>query len=312
MGKKIRVAVIGAGYLGRLHAEKYARIDGAELVGVADTDVERAREVAASNGTAACASHKDLFGRVDAVSIVTPTESHARIGLDFLSKGVDVLMEKPIAVTVKGAARLVAEARRTKAVLQVGHLERFNAAVARLRGMVKKPVYIETQRLAPFPNRGTDVSVALDLMIHDIDIVLSMVKSPVKSIEAVAMPVVSGMADFANARVAFKNGCVANLTASRAARDRVRTLHLFQEGENIKIDYIAQSLVVSRKAGFDAGGKVAFEEVALEKSDSLLEELKAFVESSSRRTKPAVSGTDGMKALELAHMIQAAAKRRRR
>ncbi len=312
MRKKIRVAVIGVGYLGKLHAEKYARIDGAELVGVVDADIVRANEVAASLGTRAYANHADLLGKVDAVSIVTPTESHCRIGLDFLSRGVDTLVEKPIAVTIKDAERLIKEAKRTKSVLQVGHLERFNAAVAGLGQRLKKPLYIETRRLAPFPNRGTDVDVILDLMIHDIDIALNIARSPVRSIEAVAIPVVSDKADFANARVVFRNGCVANLTASRASKERVRNLLLFQDGENIKVDYINQSLTVSRGAGREAAGeKVVFEEAPIVKSDSLLEELKAFVASSAERTPPAVSGTDGLKALELARMIQTAAKRRR-
>lgn len=311
MRKKIRVAVIGVGYLGKLHAEKYSRIEGAELVGVVDADSVRAKEIADSLGVRAYSNHADLIGKVDAVSIVTPTESHFSIGMDFLSRGVDTLVEKPIAFTIKEAERLVKEAKRTKTILQVGHLERFNAAVAGLAGLVKKPIYIETRRLAPFPNRSTDVDVILDLMIHDIDIVLNITRSPVKSVEAAAMPVVSDKADFANARVVFKNGCVANLTASRASKDRVRTLHLFQDGGNMKVDYINQSLTVSRGAGSAEGEKVVFEEAAIVKSDSLLEELKAFVSSSAERTAAAVSGTDGLKALQLANMIQAAAKRRR-
>ncbi len=311
MRKKIRAAVIGVGYLGKLHAEKYSRIERAELVGVVDADPARAREIADSLGVRAYANHADLIGKVDAVSIVTPTESHFSIGMDFLSRGVDTLVEKPIAATVKEAERLVKEAKRTKAILQVGHLERFNAAVAGLNKLVKKPRYIETRRLAPFPNRSTDVDVILDLMIHDIDIVLNIAKSTILTVEASAVPVVSDRADFANARVVFKNGCVANLTASRASKDRVRTLHLFQDnGENLKVDYINQTLTVSRGTGNAEGEKVAFEEAAIVKSDSLLEELKAFVECCAERTAPAVSGTDGLNALQLANLIQSVAKKR--
>jgi predicted dehydrogenase len=311
MRKKIRVAVIGVGYLGKLHAEKYTKIEGAELVGVVDADLERAKEIASSLGVRAYANHADLIGKVDAVSIVTPTESHCRIGLDFLSRGIDALVEKPIAATITEAERLVKEAKKTKTVLQIGHLERFNAAVVGLSKLVKKPRYIETRRLAPFPNRSTDVDVVLDLMIHDIDIVLNIAKSAVMYVEASAVPVVSDKADFANARVVFKNGCVANLTASRASKDRVRTLHLFQDnGENLKVDYIDQTLTVSRGTGKAEGEKVAFEEAAIVKSDSLLEELKAFVECSADRTTPPVSGTDGLNALQLANLIQATAKKR--
>jgi len=310
MRKKIRVAVIGVGYLGKLHAEKYSKIEEAELVGVVDADLNRAKEIADSLGVRAYANHADLIGKVDAVSIVTPTESHCSIGLDFLSRGVDTLVEKPIAATVNEAEKLVKEAKRTKTILQVGHLERFNAAVVGLNKLLKKPRYIETRRLAPFPNRSTDVDVILDLMIHDIDMVLNIAKSTVMYVEALAVPVVSDKADFANARVVFKNGCVANLTASRASKDRERTLHLFQDaGENLKVDYINQTLTVSRGTG-NAQEKVVFEEAAIVKSDSLLEELKAFVACSAGRTAPAVSGTDGLEALQLANLIQATAKKR--
>lgn len=308
--KKIRVAVIGVGYLGRLHALKYPMIDEAALVGVTDRDFKRAEEIARETGSRAYADYREFFGRVDAVSIVTPTESHCRIGLDFLSRGVDVMMEKPIAAHSGEAAELIKAAEKSNSVLQVGHLERFNAAVAEANsGRIKDPVYVETQRLAPFPNRGTDVDVILDLMIHDIDIVLDMVKSEIASVEASGMPVISGKLDFANARIKFKSGCTASLTASRVSRDKVRRLNIFQPGSLLAVDYALQQLRVSRIVPDAHGGFSTLVEEApeLEKKDAILEELKAFVRSSSARSAAVVSGQDGKRALEVAEMIQARA-----
>ncbi len=308
--KKIRVAVIGVGYLGRLHALKYPMIEEATLVGVTDTDFKRAEEIAKETGTKAWSDYREFFGRVDAVSIVTPTESHCRIGLDFLRRGVDVMMEKPMAVTPAEARELIKAAEESKAVLQVGHLERFNAALVEANsGRIKDPVYLEAQRLSPFPNRGTDVDVILDLMIHDIDIALDIAKSEVLSVEATGMPVISGKLDFANARIKFKNGCTANLTASRVSKEKVRRLNIFQPGSLMTVDYATQQLSVSNVV-FDAVGgfsTLADEDIRLEKKDAILEELKAFVSSSLQRSAPVVSGHDGMRALEVAEMVQAKA-----
>lgn len=306
--KKIRVAVIGVGYLGRLHALKYPMIDEAALVGVTDRDFKRAQEIAAEVGTRAFADHREFFGRVDAVSIVTPTESHCAIGLDFLSRGVDVMMEKPMAVNSVEAAELIKAAEKSKAVLQVGHLERFNAAVAEANsGRVKDPLYLETHRLSPFPNRGTDVDVILDLMIHDIDIVLDMVKSEVLSVDAFGMPVISPKADFANARLRFKNGATANLTASRVSKDRVRKLSIFQRGSLLTVDYATQQLSVENIVKDATAGlsKLEPEEITLEKKDAILEELKDFLRAVAARSAPLVSGYDGKRALEVAEMVQA-------
>ncbi len=305
--KKIRVAVIGVGYLGRLHALKYPMIEEAALVGVTDTDLKRAEEIAKETGTKAWPDYREFFGRVDAVSVVTPTESHCRIGLDFLRRGVDVMMEKPMAVTPAEARELIKAAEESKAVLQVGHLERFNAALVEANsGRIKDPLYLEAQRVSPFPNRGTDVDVILDLMIHDIDIALDIAKSEVLSVEATGMPVISGKLDFANARIKFKNGCTANLTASRVSKDRVRRLNIFQPGSIMTVDYATQQLSVSNVALDAAGGfsTLVDEDIRLEKKDAILEELKAFVSSSLRRSAPVVSGHDGMRALEVAEMVQ--------
>ncbi|MBI1912342.1 MAG: Gfo/Idh/MocA family oxidoreductase [Deltaproteobacteria bacterium] len=306
--KKSRVAVIGVGYLGKIHAEKYAMIEEAELVGVTDMNFGRAKEIAALTKTTAYPDYKDFFGKVDAVSIVTPTESHCKIGLEFLSKGVDVLMEKPIAVNMDEAEKLVRQAEQSKAVLQVGHLERFNAAIAALEGKIKDPVYIEAFRQSPFPNRSIDVDVVLDLMIHDIDIILSLVKSEVESVEAVGMRIISDKEDIANARLTFKNGCIANINANRAAKERVRKLNIFQPDACMNVDYIGQQLFISKIVpGANGAYATLSDEVPeLAKRDSLLEELKAFLNCSVTRSTPPVSGIDGKKALEVAQRIQEA------
>jgi predicted dehydrogenase len=308
--KKIRVAVIGVGYLGSLHAEKYAGIEGAELVGVADLDGPKAEEVAAKVRTKAYQNHKDLFGRVDAVSIATPTEHHLSVGMDFLSKGIDVLIEKPIAMDTDEARTLISESEKTGAILQVGHLERFNGAVTALDGRVSNPMFIESNRLSPFPDRSTDVDVILDLMIHDIDILLNLVGSEVRSVDAVGIPVVTEKVDIANARIKFANGCVANVTASRVSEERLRTMRLFQADAYISIDFAHQHISVSRTVHATDGGrsKVVKEELDIEKSDSLMEELKAFLKCSATRTTPLVSGTEGLVALEVATRIQDSVK----
>ncbi|MBI5643301.1 MAG: Gfo/Idh/MocA family oxidoreductase [Deltaproteobacteria bacterium] len=304
--KKIRVGVVGVGYLGKLHAEKYALIEDAELVGVTDVNHARAREIASLTGSKAFDSYADLFGKVDAVSIVTPTESHCRIGLEFLGRGIDVLVEKPIANSTKEADALIQEAAKKNAILQVGHLERFNAAYAALSGRVKRPVYLEAHRLSPFPNRSTDVDVVLDVMIHDIDIVLNLAGSEVESVEAAGTPVVSNKVDIANARLRFKNGCVASLTGSRVARSRVRKLEITERDACYTVDFMNQQLFISKLVpGKDGAiGTLADEEIVITKRDSILEELKSFVSSSAERKAPYVSGTDGRSALAVAERIQ--------
>ncbi len=305
--KKIRVGVVGVGYLGRLHAEKYAMIEEAELVGVTDLDLKRAEEIAASVKTRAFRSYKELFGLVDAVSVVTPTESHCPIGLEFLSRGVDVLIEKPIALNISEADSLVNEAGKSGCVLQVGHLERFNAAMAALEGRAARPLLLEARRLSPFPNRSTDVDVVLDVMIHDIDIVLHLAGSEVESVEAAGMPVVSGKTDVASARLRFKNGCAASITASRVAKEKIRKLDIYSEdGAVIAVDFGSQHLSISRPVA--KGGSPVMELVddalTVAKRDSLLEELKSFVMCSASRSAPPVTGEDGRNALRVAGMIQ--------
>lgn len=308
--KKIRVAVIGVGYLGNFHAQKYAKIEGAELVGVTDADMGRANEVAAAVSTKAFASYTELLGKVDAVSIVTPTESHYRIGMEFLQAGADVLVEKPIANSVQEAGELVRAAERAGRILQVGHLERFNGAMSALGERVKNPSYIEAFRLSPFPNRSTDVDVVLDVMIHDIDLVLKLAGSEVEEVEAFGMPIVSDKDDLASARIRFKNGAVANITANRASKERVRKINVYQRDACIAIDYASQSVTVSRPTLDTATGlrPMVDEEIVSEKKDALFEELSSFVEACSTRKTPVVSGVDGKKALEVAVMVQLAIK----
>lgn len=307
--KKIRTAVIGVGYLGRFHAEKYAKLEDAELIGVTDTNMARAEEIAALTNSKAFSDYRDLFGLVDAVSVVTPTESHRRIGLEFLSRGVDVLMEKPIANNTGAAEDLVAEAERTKRILQVGHLERFNGAMAALGDRVKDPVYIEAFRCSPFPNRSTDVDVILDVMIHDIDLVLTLAGSEVESVEATGLPVVSDKTDIASARIRFKSGCVANITANRVSKDKVRKINVYQNDAVITLDYGSQSLAVSRPTPDGSSLKpLVDEDITAQKKDALLEEISSFVNSCMTRTPALVSGADGLRALEVAEMVQKAIK----
>lgn len=309
--KKIRVGVVGVGYLGSLHAQKYANMPEAELVGVTDVSLSRAEEVASLTNTTALAGHREMFGRVDAVSIVTPTVHHCPIGLEFIERGIDVLIEKPIAVTLEEADRLVAAAKKTNAILQVGHLERFNAAIAALEGRLKNPMFINAERLSPFPNRSTDVDVILDLMIHDIDIILDLVKSDIVSVDAVGLPVVSDKIDAANARIVFKNGCVANVTASRVSKERARKILIYQSGEYISVDYAAQRISVMKPSEDAATGlsTQAEEIIEIEKRDALMEELRDFLCCSADRRAPLVSGVAGRMALEVALAVQKAAGR---
>lgn len=308
MSRRIKVAVIGVGFLGKFHAEKYSRLPDVELVGVVDADKKQAEAVASGLKTSAFHSYKDILSKdkVDAVSIVVPTSLHYGIAKDFLLQGIDCLLEKPITNTLDEADELIRIAVNKKAILQIGHLERFNAAVMAARGIVNNPLYIECHRLSPFPNRSTDVDVILDVMIHDIDIILSLVQSDIESIDAAGLPLLTNMADIANARLRFKNGCVANITASRVSKERVRKITLFQQDGYVAIDYAEQTMAVFRKVSEKNRElpHIAEEAASIEKNDTLLEEIKAFVNSVITRKPPAVSGEDGRKALDVAQRIQ--------
>jgi predicted dehydrogenase len=308
--KPTRVAVIGTGYLGRFHAEKYAHLEEAELVGVVDIEKERAQAVAEKLAGAAkietFSSYDEVIDKVDAVSIVTPTNTHLKIGKDFLSKGIHVLMEKPMALNSDEAEELLQAAKEGGAILQIGHLERFNGAVVALKERDISPMFIESHRLSGFPDRGTDVDVVLDLMIHDIDIILNLVNSEVESVDASGVPIISTKVDIANARLNFKNGCVANVTASRVSLEPMRRLRIFQRDAYISVDYAKQHISISTKGANKETGKVeiATEELDIETKDSLNEEIKSFINSVREGKTPLVTGHDGKRALEVAQRIQ--------
>jgi predicted dehydrogenase len=309
----VRTAVIGAGYLGRFHAQKYALLPESQLVAVADV-VEAAREqVAAESGCRAVADYRDVLGEVDAVSIATPTPLHHGIAKHCLERGVHVLVEKPITQTPGQARELIEIAARHDRILQVGHLERFNAAILALGDTLGKPRFIESHRLAPFKERGTDVNVVLDLMIHDIDLIQSLVGAPIESIDAVGAAVFSPEIDIANARIRYAGGCVANTTASRVSLKTERKLRLFQDDAYVSIDLQQKVLTIVRKPphGTDAArGQVVIEERSYEQGDALKLEITEFLRSIREGRPPVVSGEDGLLALETAiritELVQAA------
>jgi predicted dehydrogenase len=304
--KRIRTAVIGVGYLGQFHAEKYGQLSNAELVAVADTSRERAEEIATRLGTKACADYRELIGQVDAVSIVTPTRYHYEAASFFLEQGIHVLLEKPITTTLEEADDLIRIAAKQRAVLQIGHLERFNPAFTALSGVINKPGFIEAVRVAPFKPRGTDVSVVLDLMIHDIELIQHIVGAGVKRIDSVGAPVFTGKADIANARILFENGCVANVTASRISKGTERRMKIFQHDAYINVDFQEKKVAISRKGHgemFPGIPNVEVEEKGFEQGDALKSEIEAFLEAITTGKPPLVTGEDGRRALETALLI---------
>ena len=305
---RIRAAVIGAGYLGRLHAQKWAALPGATLVAVADPSAEARARGAEEFGCEALPDWRALLGRIDAASIATPTALHHAIARDCLEAGIHVLVEKPVTTTVAEARELIAVAARRQRVLQVGHLERFNAVVQAIEGIVTRPRFIESHRLAPFRQRGTDVSVVLDLMIHDIDLIQSVVRSPLEAVEAVGASVFSGDLDIANARLRFASGCVANVTASRVSLKTERKLRLFQDDAYLSIDLQQKVLTVIRKGATPVAGElpqVAIDERGYEAGDALALQIAAFADSIRSGQRPLVGGEEGLAALETAIRIAA-------
>ncbi len=312
----MRTAVIGVGYLGRFHAQKYASLTGSTLVGIADPSESARSSVGAELGVPAHADYRELLGKVDAVSIATPTASHYEVAKAFLEAGAHVLVEKPMTVTVAEAESLIGTARQAQRVLQVGHLERFNSAVQAVQPVLRVPRFIESARLAPFKQRGTDVNVVLDLMIHDIDLILSIVRSPAVSVDAIGSSVFSGEIDIANARLRFANGCVANATASRVSLKTERKLRLFQDDAYVSIDLQQKILTVIRKGdglGADGMPRVDIEENNFEQGDALKDEICAFLHAAATGGAAPVSGEDGLLALRTAVSIteQVASSRRR-
>ena len=303
---KIRVAVIGAGYFGSFHAEKYARIATADLVAVVDCDMKRAKTIARRYKTEAIADYKDLIGQVDAVSIVVPTTGHYEVAKAFLDSGTDVLVEKPIAKTLAQADQLISLANANERILQVGHLQRFSSAMLALEGLVTRPVFIECHRIAPFKPRGTEVNVIFDLMIHDIDLIQAIVGSTVVKVDAVGTPVLTKEADIASVRIHFSNGCGANVTASRVSLKSERKMRIFQTDTYLSIDFIQCIVTVLRKNSSEMSPgipRISREERKFAEDDDLERELSSFINAVVTRSPPRVSGEDGRRALEIAFMI---------
>lgn len=304
--EKVKTAVIGVGYLGRFHAQKYAALPDSELVAVVDADCLAAEKVANECGTAALDNYRYLFGEVEAVSIAVPTRYHYEIARECLKKGIHVLLEKPITATLAEADELIALARRSCLVLQVGHLERFNSAMMALGDVLNVPRFIESHRLAPFNLRGADISVVLDLMIHDIDIILSIVCSPVSEIRANGASVLTSDIDIANARIQFDSGCVANVTASRVSLKAQRKMRVFQQDAYISIDFQDKSLGIYRKGTremFPGIPEIISEESYFDQSDAIKAEIKAFLKAIREGAEPSVSGEEGRQALAIALQI---------
>lgn len=301
----LRVGVVGVGYLGKFHVQKYAAIPEARIVGLADLVPAKAKEYAEKVGAQVYADYRALLGKVDAVSIAVPTDRHYPIAKDFLSHGSDVLVEKPISSTLEEAEDLIATARRHGRILQVGHLERFNPAVLAVREKIRTPLFIESHRLTPFRGRGAEVDVVLDLMIHDLDLILTLVKSRPEHIDAVGVPVLTDKVDIANARVRFGSGCVANITASRTSFEDRRRMRIFQPESYLVVDYAAKKTAFFRREPPVSGrqAKIYAEPIEVAPGDALETEIRAFVRSSLTRTPPLVSGEEGKKALDLAMRV---------
>lgn len=301
----LRVGVIGIGHLGRRHAEIYAGLPGVKLVAICDTSPERTQALAGSLGCPGFADFRKLIGLVDAVSLAVPTSFHAEMAEVLLTNKIHVLIEKPIATTLAEADSLIRLAGKKRLVLQVGHVERFNAAIHAAMDYLTHPRFIEVHRLSPYPFRGTDVSVILDVMIHDLDLILMLVKAKVKQIAALGVAVLSPSEDIANARVEFASGCVANLTASRISDESIRRIRVFQEDSYLSIDYKAQTVELAHKQG----AEIRRVNLPVNQRPPLQDELAAFVEAIQQGKKPAVSGEDGRAALALALKIEQTMRR---
>ena len=310
----VRTAVVGCGHFGRFHAEKYAALEGAELVAVVDCEPERARELGTRLEVEALVDPGDLVGRVEAASVVVPTRAHFAVARQLLDGGLHVLLEKPIAATLDEADALIALAAARGTVLQIGHLERFNAAVLALADVLGEPLFIELHRLAPFQPRGTDVDVVLDLMIHDIDLIQQLVGRPLASIDAVGVPVLSAEDDIANARLRFEGGCVVNVTASRVSLKSERKMRMFQRDAYVSIDFQAgEATIACKGAGemFPGVPDVRLERRRFEANDPLRLEIEAFLAAVRGERPVAVSAADGRLALDSALRITRALQRPR-
>ena len=296
---KVRVGVVGVGHIGREHARIYSRLPGVEFVGLYDLDGQVAEKLAQKHGVKAFPSVQALAEVIDAATVSTPTNTHHEIAGHLLRAGRHVLVEKPIADSTEQASELVALASGKSLVLQVGHIERFNPALGALEEKLTRPRFIESHRLSAYPGRSTDIGVVLDLMIHDIEVVLHLVRSPLIHVDSVGTPVLSKGEDIANARLRFENGCVANLTASRISFEKMRKIRVFQDDAYLSLDYFDQSGEIYRKIGT----QITKEKIKVEKDEPLKLELAAFVDCVRNRAAPRVGGAQASKALEIAMKI---------
>jgi predicted dehydrogenase len=304
MKKKINAAVIGVGYLGTFHAEKYSQLKDVNLIGVVDVDSDRAKAVADRFQTRSFTDYREIVRDAHAVSIVVPTDRHYEIAKECLERGCDVLIEKPMTEKIWQAENLIEIAKSKGAILQVGHLERFNSAIQGASRFLSAPLFIECHRLHSFVERGTDVDVILDLMIHDLDIILSLVRSRVVRIDAIGTPVLSPYIDIANVRLKFESGCVANVTASRVSFSAIRKIRIFQPSAYVSIDFQASSVDIFRKISpKEKEAELTAERLSFAKGDALSEEISQFIESVKRRTPPLVGGVQAIEALKLADQI---------
>ncbi|MCU0722274.1 MAG: Gfo/Idh/MocA family oxidoreductase [Planctomycetes bacterium] len=330
MGGRLRVGVVGVGRLGSIHARIYAELGTASLVAVADADPARAAEVAAKHGCRAVGDWRALLGEVDAVSVAVPTTAHAEVGCAFLEAGIAVLVEKPMAASLAEADRLLEASRRRGVALQVGHVERFNPAVMASEKVVGTPLFIEVHRLSPFAFRSSDIDVILDLMIHDLDIIRHLVRSPLRKAEAVGVPLLSGSFDIVNARLEFENGCVANVTASRVSAKRMRKIRVFSREGYLSLDYGDRRALLFRPSEAVREGRVnpsrmpeaaqrdplqyflenlvQVEEISFSEHEPLKKEIEEFVDCVRAGRAPAVPGEDGKAAMELAEAVRGAAE----
>jgi len=297
--KRPRVGVVGVGHIGSNHARLYAEIPAADFTAVYDVDLARAGAIAKKYGAAAAKSLEEFAELVDAASVSTPTSSHHQIALALLRRGKHLLIEKPIAENPQHATELAELAARNQLILQVGHVERFNPVLSALEARLTHPRFIEAHRLSSYPNRSTDIGVVLDLMIHDLEIILHLVRSPVQNIDAVGVPVLSRGEDIANARIRFENGCIANVTSSRISPERMRKIRVFQEDAYLSLDYEKQSGEIYRRES----GKITRDKVPIEREEPLKQQLVSFIECASTGRQPRVSGFQATAALELAVKI---------
>lgn len=304
---ELRAAVIGAGRLGTLHARKYAAQDGVRVAAIVDIDRAAAEKLAAETGAVAMTDYRDLPGLIDLATVAAPGSAHFEIASAMLRAGIDLLLEKPMATTLDEARALAALGAQSGRVFQIGHLERFNPAIVRLRSIIANPRFVECHRLAPFTERGTDVDVILDLMVHDLDVILSLAPSEAISVEAIGVAILTDSIDLANARIRFKSGLIANISTSRVAPKRERKIRFFQPDAYISVDYEARRVQVYRKSPAPPGAKfpiISADQIDLESGDPLADEVAAFVAAVRSRATPAVTAQDGLRVMELSERIK--------